>query len=157
MANRPAINTEAAERIRVGSEEVIVHVASEATGGSLLAIEVTMPAAGGPPVLHRHAPEEVYRVERGELAIYVEDDDGAVRRIPTAPGAVVHIPGGSAHTVRNESDAEALAFVVFTPGADMERFMRGAGALRADGSPRMEDVVRLAGDHGIEILGPVGG
>ena len=110
-----------------------------------------MPAGGGPPLLHRHDPAEVYRVERGELTVYVEEE-GAVRRIPAAAGDVVHIPGGAAHTIRNESGAEAAAYVVFAPGAPMERFMRAAGAL-AD--PGAADVVALAERHGVTFGGPV--
>ena len=34
--------------------------------------------------------------------------------------------GGAAHTVRNESDADAHAHVIFAPGGEMEAFMRAA-------------------------------
>jgi len=115
-------------------------------------VEVRLPPGGGPPALHRHAPTEVYRIDTGELAIYLEDDEGAVQRIAATPGAVVHIPGGRAHTVRNESDAEALAYVVFAPGTEIERFMRAAGALATDGAPSFADVLALAERHGIEMM-----
>lgn len=108
-----------------------------------------MAPGGGPPALHRHDPEEVYRVNRGELALYVEDDDGAVRRRAAGPGDVIHIPGGRRHTVRNESDDEAEAYVVFAPGAAMEGFVRAAAAA-APG-----DVPALAAAHGIEVVGPL--
>ena len=157
MSSEPTITAETTERIRVGSDEVVVHVTSDATRGSLLAVEVRIPAGGGPPALHRHGPDEVYRVELGELAIYLEDDDGDVLRVPATPGAVVHIPGGRTHTVRNESDADALAYVVFAPGSEMEGFMRAAGALSADGPPAIADVLALAERHGIEITGRVAG
>ncbi|MGI8781543.1 MAG: hypothetical protein ACR2L8_15495 [Solirubrobacteraceae bacterium] len=65
---------------------------------------------------------------------------------------MVHIPGGRAHTVRNESDAEALAYVVFAPGTEIERFMRAAGALATDGAPSFADVLALAERHGIEMM-----
>lgn len=142
------------DRIRVGHDELTFRVTGDDSGGALLAIEVRIPAGGGPPVLHRHAPAEVYRVERGELALYVEED-GAVRRIAARAGAVVHIPGGAAHTVRNESAAEAAAYVVFTPGEAMERFFRAAGALAHDGEPQLEDMLALAERHGIEFTEPV--
>jgi oxalate decarboxylase/phosphoglucose isomerase-like protein (cupin superfamily) len=141
----------AADRLRVGSDELEFRVTSEA----LLAMDVRLPAGGGPPVLHRHAPDEVYRVERGELALYVEDEHGEVQRTPVGPGGVVHIPGGRAHTVRNESDDDALAYVVFAPGAQMERFVRAAAAVAADGPPSTEEVLALAERHGIEMAGPV--
>ena len=93
-------------------------------------------------------------MERGELAIYVEDDAGEVGRIAASPGSVVHIPGGHAHTVRNESDADALAYVVFAPGAEIEQFFRAAAGLAAHGQPSIEDVLALAQRHGIEMTGP---
>lgn len=142
------------DRIRVGHDELTIRVTSEEAGGALVALDVRIPAGGGPPMLHRHAPAEVYRVDRGELAVYVEED-GAVRRIPAPAGAVVHIPGGAAHTIRNESAAEAAAYVVFTPGDAMERFFRAAGALAQDGEPQLEDVLALAERHGVEFTGPV--
>ena len=144
-------------RLQVGRDEITLRVTSEATGGTLLVADVALPAGGGPPGLHRHAPEEVYRVQCGELTLYVEDDRGDVQRVSAGPGAVVHIPGGRAHTVRNESGAEALAHVVFSPGAEMEQFVRSASALAAGGEPGVEDVLALAERHGIEMAGPLPG
>ncbi len=132
------------DRLKVGTDEITLRAATD----SLLAAEVTMPAGGGPPALHRHAPEEVYRGEAGELTVYCEDDDGEVQRHTLGPGDVVHIPGGRSHTVRNESSAEARAYVVFSPGAPMEHFMRAAAALTA---PSPADVMALAERHGIEF------
>ncbi|MDA0170336.1 cupin domain-containing protein [Solirubrobacter taibaiensis] len=126
------------DSIRVGADELTFQVTSE----TLLAVEVRMPPGGGPPGLHRHAPDELYRGERGEFTIYLEDE-----RIPLGPGDVVHIPGGVAHTVRNESGEEALAYVVFSPGAEMEAFVRAAAALDDPAGVRP-----LAERHGIEFV-----
>jgi mannose-6-phosphate isomerase-like protein (cupin superfamily) len=130
------------ERLKVDHDEITLHVDSERSGGTMVAAEVTIPAGGGPPALHRHPSAELYRVQRGELALYLGDE-----RISAGEGAVVHIPGGTAHTIRNETDAEAQAFVVFTPGTEMERFVRAVAA-----SPG--DVLALAREHGIEMLTP---
>jgi mannose-6-phosphate isomerase-like protein (cupin superfamily) len=132
------------DTLSVGTDELTFRVTSAESEGALLAVEVRLPSGGGPPALHRHAAAEVYRVEDGELAIYVGDD-----RIAAGPGAVVNIPSGRAHTVRNETDAEARAYVVFTPGTEIERFMRAAGALAA---PDPAEVMALAERHGIEML-----
>lgn len=140
-------------RITVGGDELRLRVPSAATGGALLAVEVHMPAGGGPPVLHRHAAAEVYRVEHGTLAVYVANEGGAVARVEAGPGAVVPIPGGRAHTVRNESGADARAYVVFAPGTEMERFVRAVGGLR-DGAS-MDAVLAIAAEHGVELGGPV--
>jgi mannose-6-phosphate isomerase-like protein (cupin superfamily) len=132
------------DTLSVGTDELTFRVTSAQSEGALLAVEVRLPSGGGPPALHRHAAAEVYRVEDGELAIYVGDD-----RIAAGPGAVVNIPSGCAHTVRNETNAEARAYVVFTPGTEIERFMRAAGALAA---PDPAEVMALAERHGIEML-----
>ena len=139
----------------VGGDEVVVRVPAAATGGRIAAVEVRMAAGGGPPGLHRHAACEVYRVEEGELAFYVEDDAGEVRRSVGSAGAVVPIAGGREHTIRNESAAPARAYVVYSPGDGMESFARAAAALAARGRPRMEEVVAIAGAHGIEMTRPL--
>ena len=151
----PDIHTRTQDRLRVGTDEITFRVTSGQTGGALLAAEVRMPPGGGPPALHRHDPDEVYRLERGRLAIYVEDDAGQVRRLVAGPSDVVHIAGGRAHTIRNESDADALAYVVFTPGTAMEGFVRAAARLAGDGPPAAADVLALAERHGIRMAGPV--
>jgi oxalate decarboxylase/phosphoglucose isomerase-like protein (cupin superfamily) len=132
----------------IGGDEVAFRVTAQESAGALTALDVRLPPGGGPPVLHRHAPYELYRVESGELAFYLEDDDGAVRRSVAGPGSLVSIPGGREHTVRNESAADAQAFVVFSPGEQMESFARAA-------HDRPEDVMALASAHGIEITRPV--
>ena len=137
--------------MRVGSDEVQVRVSSGQTGGAILAIEVQIGPGGGPPALHRHAPEEVYRIDRGRLTVHLEDSSGEVQRIVAEPGTVVHIPGGRMHTVRNESSEDASAYVVFTPGNEMERFLDAASRLAGAGPPEMADVLALARRHGIEM------
>jgi mannose-6-phosphate isomerase-like protein (cupin superfamily) len=130
------------DKILVGSDELVLRVSSP----GILAAEVRLPPGGGPPALHRHAPEEVYRVERGTLAIYTDDGEGRVRR-EAGPGDVVHIPAGQPHTVRNESARDVAAYVVFSPGAPMERFFRAAAALEPG-----DDVLALAARHGVEFV-----
>jgi len=83
--------------------------------------------------MHRHAPSEVYHVLEGEFAFYMGRSDGSVQRIPVRAGQVMPLRGGTMHTIRNESDSEAVAFVVHSPGIAMERFSRAAVALAAEG------------------------
>ena len=66
--------------------------------------------------------------------------------------------GGTPHTVRNEGDVDAVAFVVHSPGRRMEGFSRAAVALAAESPetpPSMADVLDLAQRHGVEMLGPI--
>ena len=117
---------------------------SAQTGGALFAVEIRMPPGGGPPVMHRHDPGEVYYVIEGEFTFYI----GLRRRRPAGspPGRATSSPSPAArpHTIRNESDADAVAFVVHAPGAPMESFSRAAAALAAEASPSIEDVLALA-------------
>jgi mannose-6-phosphate isomerase-like protein (cupin superfamily) len=145
------------ETVSVGGDTLTFRVTSDQSGGALTAVEVRMPAGGGPPMLHRHDPFELYRVERGELAFYVANGDGEVERTVAGPGAVVPIAGGHEHTIRNEFREEARALVIFSPGAGMERFAREAGALAQRGGPGMDEVLALAEAHGIEMTRPLNG
>jgi mannose-6-phosphate isomerase-like protein (cupin superfamily) len=138
------------DTISLGGDELSFRLTSERSGGMLIAFEVRIPPGGGPPMLHRHDPFELYRIEAGELTFHVE---GEVRT--DGPGAVVAIPGGSEHTIRNESDVEARAFVVMAPGAAMEHFFREAAVVGASGEAAMADVLALASAHGIEMTRPV--
>jgi quercetin dioxygenase-like cupin family protein len=142
--------------VEVGGDLVEFRVTSERSGGAVVAYEVIFAPGGGPPMLHRHEDFELFRVEAGELAFYLEDEDGVTARHLAPAGAVVAIPGGREHTVRNESVSPARAFAVLAPGAGMERFARGAGELAADGEGvEVEAVMALAAASGIEITRPV--
>jgi mannose-6-phosphate isomerase-like protein (cupin superfamily) len=147
--------TATSDRLHVGAEELIVRAGSADTGGALFAAEVRMAPGGGPPLMHRHAAGEIYHVLDGEFAFYIADAGGTVRRTTATTGAVVPIPGGRSHTIRNESAAEARALAVHAPGEAMERFVRAAAALAREGIPTVDDVLELAGRSGIEMTGPI--
>ena len=70
-------------------------------------------------------------------------------------GDVVPLAAGTPHTIRNESTADAVAFVVHAPGAPMEGFSRAAAAAAANGDLTMEKALSIAAQYGIEMLGPV--
>jgi mannose-6-phosphate isomerase-like protein (cupin superfamily) len=143
-----------AECLRVGFDEMRVLATSADTNGALFAVEVRMAPGGGPPVMHRHDPAEIYLVTEGELTFHL--GLGAEARVVTArAGEVVPMAGGTPHTIRNESDADAVAFGVHTPGATMETFSRAAAAMAAEGEPAIGDVLALAERCGIEMLGPI--
>jgi mannose-6-phosphate isomerase-like protein (cupin superfamily) len=143
------------ERLTLGTEEVTVVAANAETNGALFAVELRMPPNGGPPVMHRHDPSEVYYVLEGEFTFYVQDEEGQVHRRTATAGETVPLAGGTRHTIRNESTADALAFVVHAPGAPMEGFLHAAAELAASGQTGMEPVLAIAAQHGIELLGPI--
>lgn len=150
-------NPQTRDAVEVGGDLVEFQVTSEASGGAVLAYDVTFAPGGGPPLLHRHDAFELFRVESGELTLYLEEDDGETRRRVARAGAAVAIPGGREHTVRNESTVPARAFAVLSPGADMERFARGAGELASHvEGPDPAEVLALAAACGIEVTRPLG-
>jgi quercetin dioxygenase-like cupin family protein len=143
-----------AERFLLGSDEITVLADCAHTGGALFAVQIRMPPGGGPPVMHRHDPGEIYHVLEGEFTFYTGDGD-VVRRFTARAGDVVPLAGGTPHTIRNESGAGAVAVVVHAPGAPMERFTRAVVAEAAHGAPTMDAVLAIAARNGIELLGPV--
>lgn len=156
------VDPDAREIIQLGTDRLIIRATSDQTGGALFAAEVLMPPGGGAPVMHRHAPGEVYHVLAGEFTFYVGDSAeagvdsvGTVHRVRAAAGDVVPLAGNTPHTIRNESDVDALAFVVHAPGPPMEGFSRAAAALAENGPPSMDRVLQVAQENGIELLGPV--
>jgi mannose-6-phosphate isomerase-like protein (cupin superfamily) len=148
------------ECLRLGTDELVVLMTSAESGGALFSIEIRMAAGGGPPVMHRHEPSEIYFVQRGEFTVYTGEllPDGswtAVQRITAAAGDVVPLAGGTPHTIRNESDTDAVAFVVHAPGTAFEGFVRAGAALAAEGEPSMDQLLDVAARNGIEMLGPI--
>ena len=149
------VDLESGERLALGTDEIVVLTTCAQTNGDIYAGLVRMPPGGGPPVMHRHAPSEVYHVLAGEFAFYIGRPDGGVDRVLVGAGQVMPLTGGTPHTIRNESAEEAVAFVVHAPGGAMEGFSRAAAALAASGEPSMEAVLEIAEEYGIELLGPV--
>jgi len=149
------VDSSTAERLTLGGDEILVLTTSEQSRGAICAVQLLMRPGGGPPVMHRHEPSEVYYVLEGEFTFYVGDPDELVRRVTARPGQVFPLAGGTAHTIRNETDRDAVAFVVYAPGAAMEGFVRAGAELASTGRPDMSAVVAIAAQNGIELLGPV--
>lgn len=149
------VDPSGAERFLLGSDEMTVLTTSAQTDGALFAVLVRMGPGGGPPVMHRHEPGEVYHVLEGEFTFYVGDPRDRVERITATAGQVMPLAGGTPHTIRNESDHDAVAFVAHAPGPPMEQFSRAAADLATRGDVDMTTVLQLAEQHGIEMLGPV--
>ena len=108
------VYSDTAERLTLGTDELTVLATSTETAGALFAVMVRMPPGGGPLVMHRHDPDEVYYVVDGQFTFYTGGPDTPVERFTAGPGQVVALAGGTAHTVRNESDADASA-LWYTP------------------------------------------
>ena len=139
----------------LGTDQITVLATCAQTNDALFAVEVRMPPGGGPPVMHRHAPGEIYYVTAGEFTFYTAAEQESVQRITASVGDAVPLAGGTPHAVRNESRADAVALVIHAPGPPMEGFIRASAELAVTGSPSMEAVLAVAADNGIELLGPI--
>ena len=138
------VDYDTAERLMLGSDQITVLATCAQTNDALFAVEVRMPPGGGPPVMHRHAPGEVYYVTEGEFTFYTVDEHDSVqrghrRRRRGRAARRRHSPHGPQRV-----DADAVAFVVHAPGAPMEHFIRAAAELAATGNPSMEAVLAVA-------------
>src|ERR1035441_5360188 len=89
----------------------------------MLALEMTVPAGGGPPP-HTHAAEELFVIVGGRLA-FITGEPGVERLAGTRD--VVHIPGGRPHAYRNPGPEPARALVIFDDGLQMAPFFRALG------------------------------
>ena len=143
------------ERLRLGGDEITVLATCAQTDGALFAVGLRMPPGGGPPsctgTTRARSTTCSTASSRSTSVIRPDRCGGGSPRT----GDVVPLVGGTPHTVRNESDAAAIAFVVHAPGAPMEGFCRAAAALAAEGHPSMAAVLTIAARHGVELLGPV--
>ena len=149
------VDRASAERWLLGTDEMVVLATGAQTGGAIFAVEIRIPPGGGPPVMHRHQPGEIFHVLEGEVIFYVGDPGGAVRRVTALAGDVVPLAGNTPHTIRNESARDAVVFVVHSPAGPMEGFARAAAALAASGPPSMEQLLAVAQENGVELLGPI--
>jgi hypothetical protein len=79
-----------AEHWMLGTDEITVLATGDQTGGDLFAVAIRMPPGGGPPVMHRHEPSEIYHVTGGQFAFYIVDADGSVHRVVAGLARIVH-------------------------------------------------------------------
>lgn len=87
-----------------------------------------------------------------------ETPRGRCTAFTAGAGDVVPLAGDTVHSIRNESDADAVAFAVHSPATVMEGFVREAAAVAAQAGaepPDMGTVLEMARRHGVELLGPI--
>jgi quercetin 2,3-dioxygenase len=105
--------------------------------------------------LHRHADDmESFYVVEGELMIYIGDQPG----VPAPAGSFAHIPGGTVHGFRVES--EHARYLILTTPRHGEFYRAITLASRPGGQPPNESVEgpvikQAAQDYGIEFVGPL--
>lgn len=105
--------------------------------------------------MHRHQNdmESLYVIE-GELSIYIGDQPGA----PALPGAFAHIPGGTPHGFRVESETARYLLLTTPRHGEFYRAITmpsGPGGSRPPGSIDGAKIKQACADFGIEFIGPL--
>jgi quercetin dioxygenase-like cupin family protein len=131
-----------------------VKAAAEQTADAFSMIEDLAPKGAGTP-LHRHSQDdEAFYVLEGEVTFYLENNEP----ILAGAGAFVHIPGGTVHAFRVDSET-ARYLIITTP--QHERFYRAiAEPAQTRGIPTevpldMERIGAACEAYGVELVGPV--
>lgn len=123
------------------------------TGGSYCLMEATVFAGGGPPPHIHSREEEGFYVLEGEVAFYVDEE-----RMVGTPGDSFHIPRGTIHRFKNETDQVARMLVWVTPSGLEEMFLRVGQEVDDPTVPpkvlpdEIERLLAIAPEYGIDIL-----
>lgn len=99
--------------IRDGWATELDYVPASAGSGHLSVRVYRLAPSGGPGPYHRHtASDSVYFVLRGTLTVRVAGEVATL-----VPDDLAFVPGGVAHGVANEGDAEVAFVEIYGPGA----------------------------------------
>ena len=116
-------------------------------GGNFGVVDMLEVPAGDMPPLHvHHASDECFYVLKGEVTLYMPDEERTLRT-----GDFLLAPRGIPHTYRVGD--EPCHWLVVSQPAGFERFV--AAVARLD-EPDPETLAAVAAEHQIEILGPPG-
>ncbi len=126
----------------------------EATGGTFTLVEEEAKRGESVPLhLHQDDMESFYVVE-GEMTFYVGDQPGVSARA----GTFVHLPGGTVHGFRVES--ETARYLILTTPRHGEFYRAITLPSRPGGLPPLESVdgaqiEKACEVYGIEFVGPL--
>ena len=122
------------------------------TGGAFSLVDEQASRGESVPLhLHRDDMESFYVLE-GEIALYIDDQPG----VRAAAGSFAHIPGGTVHGFRVES--ETARYLILTTPRHGEFYRAITLASRPGGLPPLESVEgsrikQASTEYGIEFVG----
>ncbi len=124
------------------------------TGGAFSLVDEQATRGESVPLhLHRDDMESFYVLE-GEIALYIGDQPG----VRAAAGSFAHIPGGTVHGFRIES--ETARYLILTTPRHGEFYRAITLASRPGGLPPLESIEgtrikQASTEYGIEFVGPL--
>jgi mannose-6-phosphate isomerase-like protein (cupin superfamily) len=124
MAERPLIVPPGAgKRFPIAMGPVTVKVAGEDSHGAVGIMELEVPPGLG-PAGHRHRGcDETFYVVAGQFRFVVGDQTATV-----GPGALVFVPRGMPHTLRNVGPDDGKLLTIVNP-AGLEKFFERVGPM----------------------------
>jgi quercetin dioxygenase-like cupin family protein len=136
---------------------VTIKASADTTGGGVSVVEHLAPRGDGAPLHVHHDDDEWFYVLDGELTFWI---DGAVT--VAGAGTFVWGPRDVPHTFTVSS--ETARFLLVTEPGGFDAFVRACSVPApaavlpppATEPPDVAALARLAGEHGMEILGPPG-
>ena len=141
------------EALWFGRTLTFVKAAAEQTAGVYSLIEDVALKGEGTP-LHRHREDdEAFFVLEGEMTFYLGNDEP----IRASAGSFVHIPGGTVHAFRVDSET-ARYLIITTP--QHERFYRAIAepaqtrSIPPESPIDMEKIGAACAAYGVEGVGP---
>jgi mannose-6-phosphate isomerase-like protein (cupin superfamily) len=118
--------TDQGEHFLVVTDVVTIKASGQETSGTMLMLEVRVPAGGGPPILHRHRYAETFYILEGEFEVDTDDAENRLSTRKITAGDTVSIPSLVWHNFKNVGAGPGKFIVVHSP-AVMESFIREIG------------------------------
>ena len=122
--------------------------------GAFGVVEDRAPRGSGTP-LHRHdADDEAFYVLEGEMTFYLGDETP----FAASPGSFVHIPSGTVHAFRVDSDTARYLIITTPRHVDFYRAISDPAQSRTippDGPIDMERIGAACEAYGVEGVGPM--
>jgi len=132
-----------------------IRASGEETGGTLTAMEMTIPPGMGPPP-HTHPGGESVYVLEGQVRYHIggEIHEGG-------PGTFFHVPPGTEEHFEAAGDKPVRLLVLYTPGG-IDGFFKEIGEPaqrhelppRSETPPDLEHIAAVASKYGMEIKAP---
>ena len=123
----------------------IAFKATPQDGSSLLILENSFFARGGPARHLHHAQDEFFYAVEGDFVIEVGD-----QRFAMQPGDALLAPRGIPHVWACVGNGHGRMLITFSPAGQMEAFFREANKVNA--MPPQDPALWRA--HGMELVGP---
>ena len=119
------------------------------TNGNHAVFEDIVEPGVGPGRHIHHDQDETFLFEEGEFDVEI----GGVRH-HMRPGDVGFVPRGTVHAFKNVGKTTGRLRYVMTPAGGFEDMVRALFDAAGGGQPSVEEMSKIARDHGQEFVGP---